>query len=198
MTGLGQQMAALLRLTLEDPRAGVRSLLDMGIPLPARTAGLLLTAVVSALLLHVSFLILPPTGQPAMGFLQASPIRSALVQWLILVLSVLLIYRVGRSWGGTGSLPDALLIVVWLQLIMLGVQILQLVLLIVAPPLMGIVSLGGLVLFFWLAASFIAELHGFRSRWAVLAGIFATSIATALVLVLVLSLFVDPGMLQGV
>lgn len=198
MTGLGDQILGLARLTLEDPRAGARRLLSLGVPLPARTAGLLLMAVASALLLHLGFLILPPANEPTVVFLQQSPIRSAVVQWLVLVVSVFLIHRIGRAWGGTGSLPDALLIVVWLQVIMLGVQVLQLVVLLIAPPVAGVVSLGGLVLFFWLATSFIAELHGFASRWAVLAGIFAATMAVALILVMLLTLFVDPGALQGV
>ena len=171
MTGLLDQITGLVRLSLEDPRAGVRSLLRLGIPLPARTAGLLLMAVSSALLIHLGFLILPAADDPLAQFMSQSPFRSALIQWLILAASVLLIHRVGRAFGGKGSLPDALLIVVWLQVIMLMVQVAQLLILILIPSVAGLANLAGLVLFFWLFTSFIAELHGFASRWLVLAGI---------------------------
>lgn len=198
MTGLSDQIIALARQSLEDPRAAVRNLLVIGVPLPARTIGLLLMAVGSALLMHLGFLLLPPTEDPMALFMMASPLRAAIVQWLVLAASVLLVFRIGRAWGGKGSLPDTLLVVVWLQVIMLAVQALQLVVFLVAPGFAGIVSLVGLLLFFWLATSFIAELHGFASRGAVLAGILVASVGVAMVLVLVLTLILGPGALGNV
>lgn len=198
MMDLKAELLRLARLSVEDPRAGARNLLALGVPLPARTAGLLLMAVASALMIHLGYLLLPPTDDPLTLFMMQSPLRTAAIQWLILAASVFLIHRIGRAWGGRGSLPDALLVVVWLQVIMMAVQLVQLVALVVAPPLAGIINLAGLVLFFWLITSFIAELHGFSSRWKVFAGIIATSFALALVLVLVLSLIFGPEALQGV
>lgn len=197
MTGLRDQIISLARLSVQDPRRGARTLLSMDVPLPARTAGLLLMAVASAVLMHLGFLLLPPANDQMSHFLMQSPIRTAVIQWLILVISVFLIFQIGRAWGGHGSLPDTLLIVVWLQVIMLGVQVVQLLALILAPPLAGIVNIAGLILFFWLLSSFIAELHGFASRGKVLAGIFATTFAVALIVVFVLSLFIGPEALQG-
>lgn len=193
MNGLGQQIATLARQSLEDPRASVRSLLALGVPLPARTIGLLLMAVASALLTHLGFMLLPVEEDPTSGFMMQSPLRAAIIQWLVLVASVFLIYRIGKAWGGKGSLPDTLLVVVWLQAIMLGVQFVQLLVFVLLPPLAGIVTLVGLVLFFWLMTSFIAELHGFKSRGAVLAGILVASFGVAMVLVLILTLILGPG-----
>jgi hypothetical protein len=198
MTGLWDQMLGLARLSVEDPRTGARTLLSLGVPLPARTAGLLLMAVASALLMHLGFLLLPATDEPLARFMMQSPVRSAIIQWLILAVSVLLIYQIGRAWGGCGSLADTLLVVVWLQVIMLGVQLVQLLALIVAAPIAGIVNIAGLVLFFWLISGFIAELHGFASRAKVLAGILVTSFAVALILVMILSMIYGPEALQGV
>ncbi len=198
MTGLMDQLLQLARLSVEDPRAGARALLSMSVPLPARTVGLLLMAVGSALLMHLGFLLLPLATDPLTGFMMQSPIRTAAIQWLILAASVLLIYRIGRAWGGRGGLADTLLVVVWLQAIMLAVQLLQLLLLILAPPLMGIASLGGMVLFFWLLTGFIAELHGFARRWAVLAGIFIASFGVALLIAVGLVLVYGPEALQNV
>ncbi|MDM7930717.1 YIP1 family protein [Tabrizicola sp.] len=198
MTGLGQQIMTLARLSLQDPRAGARALLRLGVPMPARTLGLLLMAVASAVLMQVGFMILPPTDDPLAVLMMASPLRTAVIQWLILSVSVLLIYRVGRAWGGRGSLPDSLLVVVWLQVIMLGVQAVQVVALLIAPPVAAIINLAGLVLFFWLMTSFIAELHGFTSRGKVLAGILVTSFAVAMILVFLLLLTFGPEALGNV
>ncbi|MGL5363382.1 MAG: YIP1 family protein [Bosea sp. (in: a-proteobacteria)] len=192
------QIKQLARLSVEDPRAGARALLSLGVPLPARTAGLLLMAVASALLMHLGFLILPLADDPLTGFMMQSPIRTAAIQWLILAASVLLIHRIGQAWGGRGGLSDTLLVVVWLQVIMLAVQLLQLLVLIFAPPLAGIANLGGMVLFFWLITGFIAELHGFARRWAVLAGIFITSFGIALLVAVGLVLLYGPEALQNV
>jgi hypothetical protein len=198
MTPLNTQLLGLARLTLEDPRQAARVLLAMNVPLPARTAGLLLMAVGSALLMQLGFLLLPPAEDPISVFMMASPIRTAAIQWMILAASVLLVHRIGRAWGGTGSLADTLLVVVWLQVIMLAVQGAQLLALILSPPLAGLVNLAGMALFFWLFSSFIAELHGFVSRGRVFLGILATSFALALIIVLVLSLILGPEALQNV
>jgi hypothetical protein len=192
------QIVALARLTLNDPRGGVRALLAMGVPLPARTAGLLLVAVSSALLLHLGFLFIPGTDDPLAQFMSQSPFRTAVIQWGILAATVLFIYQIGRAFGGRGSLTDALLVVVWLQVIMLAVQIVQLLSMILFAPLAGLVNLAGLILFFWLFTSFIAELHGFASRWAVLAGIIGSGFAIAIVFAVVLSMIYGPEALQGV
>jgi Yip1 domain len=198
MTGVVDQILQLGRQSLEDPRAGLRKVLSLGVPLPARTAGLVLMAVLSALLIHLGFLFLPATDDPLAQFMSQSPLRTALIQWLILAASVLLIHRVGRAFGGKGSLPDALLVVVWLQVIMLGVQVVQFLVLILIPSFAGLVNLAGLVVFFWLFTSFIAELHGFASRWLVLAGIFGASLLLAIILALILTAILGPEALQGV
>ncbi len=198
MTGISEQVLALARLSLEDPRAAVRALLRLGVPLRARTLGLLLVAVLSSLLWHIGFLILPGEIDPMTAYMGASPLRSAAVQWLIQAVTVLLVFRIGKAFGGTGSLPDTLLVLVWLQVIMLGVQLVQLLALIVLPPAVGLLTLAGLGLFGWLMTSFVAELHGFRSRWTVFAGIMGTLFAAVIVLAILISPFVSPETLQGV
>lgn len=198
MTGLMDQILSLARLSLNDPRGAVRALLGRGVPLPARTAGLLLVAVSSAMLLHLGFLFLPGTDDPLALFMSQSPFRTAVIQWLILAATVLFIHQIGRVFGGKGSLTDALLVVVWLQVIMLAVQLAQLLSLLLFSSLAGLVSLAGFVLFFWLLTSFIAELHGFASRWLVLAGVIGSGFAIATALAVILSIIYGPEALQGV
>jgi Yip1 domain len=189
---LGNWLLSLSRLTLQDPRRATRALLAEGVPMTARTAGLLLVAVVSALLASLQVGLNPQKLDPFSAFMLASPFRAAVFQWLFLALSVWLIHRVGRAFGGTGTLPDALLVVVWLQLLTLVLQGMQLLATLVAPPLAGLIGLGGFVLFLWLMTSFIAELHGFRSRGLVFLGMVLTAIATGFVLGIALILFVGP------
>ncbi|MES2916026.1 MAG: YIP1 family protein [Pseudomonadota bacterium] len=189
---LTDRMIALAKLTLQDPRQATRALLAEGVPIPARTAGLILVAVLSALLASLQIELSPQDLDPLSALMLASPFRAAVVQWGFLALSVVLIHRVGRAFGGTGAFPDALLIVVWLQCLTLILQLLQLAAGIIAPPLAGIIGLGGFALFLWLMTHFIAELHGFRSRGLVFVGMVLTAIAAGLVLGTVLILIVGP------
>lgn len=189
---LTDRMIALAKLTLQDPRQATRALLAEGVPIPARTAGLILVAVLSALLASLQIELSPQDLDPLSALMLASPFRAAVVQWGFLALSVVLIHRVGRAFGGTGAFPDSLLIVVWLQCLTLILQLLQLAAGIIAPPLAGIIGLGGFALFLWLMTHFIAELHGFRSRGLVFVGMVLTAIAAGLVLGTVLILIVGP------
>lgn len=189
---LGSRLQSLAQLTLRDPRQAARVLLAEEVPLRARTAGLILVAVVAAVLVSLQVAANPQPLDPISALMLASPFRAAAMQWLFLALSVVLIDRVGRAFGGQGSFADALLIVVWLQLLTLVLQVLQLVATFVAPPLAGVIGLGGLVLFLWLMTSFIAELHGFRSRGLVFLGMVLTAVATGMVLGIAMILILGP------
>lgn len=186
------RIGQLAQLTLQDPRRAARVLLAEGVPLPARTAGLLLVAVVSALLASLQTGTDPQKLDPVTAFMLASPFRAAIVQWLFLALSVVLIHRVGRAFGGRGSFPDALLVVVWLQLLMLALQVLQLAATFLAPPLAGVIGLVGLGVFFWLMTTFISELHGFASRGKVFLGMVVTCIGVGFGLGILLILILGP------
>jgi Yip1 domain len=189
---LGERFLSLTQLTLQDPRQATRVLLAEGVPMRARTGGLLLVAVVSAVFASIQLGASPQALDPLSAFMLASPFRAAVVQWLFLALSVVLIHRVGRAFGGKGSFPDALLVVVWLQLLTLAIQVLQLAATLVAPPLAGIIGLGGFVLFLWLMTAFIAELHGFASRGLVFLGMVLSALGAGLILGIVMILILGP------
>ena len=189
---LGARLVGLARLTLQDPRQAARDLLAEGVPMRARTGGLLLVAILTALMANLQFGAGALSLDPFSAFMLASPIRTAVVQWGFLALSVLLIHRVGRAFGGQGSFADALLIVVWLQVLMLGFQVLQLVVAPILPGLAGVIALVCFVVYFWLMTHFIAELHGFTSRGLVFLGIMLTGLAAGFVLGVLMILILGP------
>lgn len=189
---LGARLVNLAQLTLQDPGQAARVLLAEGVPMRARTGGLLLVAVLSALMASLQVGTGRADLDPFSAFMLASPFRAALFQWGFLGLSVLLMHRVGRAFGGRGNLADALLVVVWLQIIMLGFQTLQLVVSPILPPLAGVIGLVSFVVYFWLMSWFIAELHGFASRGRVFLGIILTGLAAGLVLAVLMILFLGP------
>ena len=72
------------------------------------------------------------------------------------------------AFGGTGRFEEALTLVVWLQFIFICVQILQLLAVLVVPPVAGLITLLAVGLFFWLLVNFrghAARLH-LASAWS--------------------------------
>jgi hypothetical protein len=195
---LSDRMIQLAKLTLQDPPAATRALIAEGVPMPARTAGLLLVAVLSAFLASLQANLNPQPMDPISAAMLASPFRAAVVQWGFLALSVVLIHQVGRALGGRGAFADALLLVVWLQCLALVLQVLQLVATVISPPLAGFIGLAGFVAFLWLMTHFITELHGFRSRGLVFVGMVLTALAAGTVLGLVVILVVGPEAFSNV
>lgn len=192
---LGARLAGLAQLTLQDPKQAARILLAEGVPLRARSAGLLLVAILSAITASVQI-----TGREALdplsAFMLASPVRATIFQWLFLSVSVVLIHRIGRAFGGTGSFADALLIVVWLQVIMLGFQVLQLAVTPLAPAFSGLIGLVSFMIYLWLLTVFITELHGFVARGIVFLVMVITGVAAGFLLAVMMILLVGPEALM--
>lgn len=188
----GARIAALAQLTLRNPRQAARVLLASDVPLPARTMGLLLVAVVSAILASLQTGMQAEPVDPLIQEMTASPVRAAVLQWVILVLSVGVIHAMGRSFGGTGTLADALLVTVWLQVVMMGFQALQLVAEFLSPALAALVGLTSLAVFLWLITSFVAELHGFRSLGLVFMGVLGAALGLGFVMAFLLILVLGP------
>lgn len=96
------------------------------------------------------------------------PLIGAATQLGVMALIIVLTVRIGRAFGGSGGPWGATLLVVWLNAITLLVQVLQLVLLVLAPPLAGVLAIALLFWLLWAYANFAAELHGFASPVMVL------------------------------
>ena len=180
----------LARLTLKHPRAGARQLMALNLPTPVGWTALGLTAVLSTLLVHLSFAMQPADVQVFFALAMASPLRTALLQAGFIAVSVVAVTSIGRWRGGRGSFDQALILVVWLQFLLLGVQGVQLVAYALLPVLADLIGLATVALFFWLLTNFVAELHGFNSLGLVFVGVLATLAVMVLGLALVLALFV--------
>lgn len=186
------RITALAELTLRDPRQAVSDLLAEAVPLQARVLGLFLVSVLAAALSSIQIGVQAVSVDPLIVALTANPLRAAVLQSVSLGLTVLMIHGIGRAFGGRGNLPDALLIVVWLQFLMLGAQLLQLVTELLSPALAGVVALLSLGLFLWLMTSFIAALHGFRSLGLVFIGLIASALGFGFVIVVAVVAMLGP------
>jgi hypothetical protein len=171
----------LLRLTIANPRAAAARLKAMDLPVQTGWTSMLLVSVASAFLGFIGFMTSPMQGDPGVAAMFGSPMRTAMIQFSVLALTGVLAYWVGRRFGGTGSLAQALVLVAWVQVPPIALQIVQLVVMVLAPGLAPLVGIVGFALYAVLLSLFIAELHGFRSGVVVFFGILAVSFVVALV-----------------
>ncbi|MFN3825217.1 MAG: YIP1 family protein [Pseudorhodobacter sp.] len=182
----------LARDSVSDPRGVARRILSLGLPAQVGWMALGLMAVGSAVLTHLSLALSPPAAQEFFGNAMASPLRTAVLQLVVMVGSVHLIHRIGRARGGIGGLTDAVLLVAWVQFVLLLVQVVQMVAQVLLPPLSELMGILGLALFFWLLSHFVAELHGFPSVGKTFLGILAVMILAGFALAIVFAALFGP------
>lgn len=184
------------RDTVQQPRAGARAIMDLEMPAPFGWIALVLMAVGSAGLaavMYMAFPIPPTETEPQLAVLDrvlSNPMQLALVQLFILVAGALLIFRIGKAFGGVGQLNDAVVLLAWLEFILLILQLAQTVAMAVSPPMSQAIGLFGFVLFLWLLASFTAELHKFSSVFTTFLGIVASVIALSFAAAVLLALLI--------
>lgn len=147
--------------TIRDPQEGAKEVLRIAPPRNVVWRAFALMIVASLMMGELVGLIMgPPEAGPLFG---QSSLALGLMQAGLLFLMVFAIAHIGKLFGGTGDFDGALTLVTWLQFVFFLVQLLQLVLLLVAPPIAAIVTVIAIGLFFWLLVNFIAVLHGFQS-----------------------------------
>ncbi|SFR48652.1 Yip1 family protein [Litoreibacter janthinus] len=166
-------LAVLLQLvgeTLRRPSQAAETVLNFKLERGTLWLTLALVSIVSVLFNALTMAFVPPEMVANQGALPTSPFLLVLVIWGLLVLSVFFTHYISRAFDGAGTLDGSLITVIWMQIVLLVLQVFQIALFIIAP----IVA----VLFGWVAAAyvfyvflqFVRVLHGFRSLGLVLAG----------------------------
>lgn len=153
----------LARDTVSDPREGARRVLAMGLPEGVLWQALVLAVALSVLLTELGQALGPSRVDPMVAVFLQNPLPAAIIQGGLLVVMVYAIHFIARGFGGTGDFAGALALVVWLQFIMVCLQVVQTVFLVVMPPVSALIGLFGIGLFFWLLSHFVAVLNGFPS-----------------------------------
>ena len=188
----GHLIIATLRLSLQSPRQAARVVIGWPLSAGEYWTFLALTAVLSAVLMSMQTAPTPDQIYPFMEMIPTSPIGLAIFQFAGLVLSALMIFVGGRVFGGTGGFLQGLAVISWLQVMQFVLLLAQIVLMLLLPPLAGLVLLASLALILWTVPNFIAELHGFRSAIATFFGMIATFIVAAVVLSVLIVLLFGP------
>lgn len=175
---------ALTRQTLRNPEQAARWLIDQGWPMQVRWMALVLAVSLSGLLAYASTLLFPlPADEGAAVFsISRQPLVLAGMQLVAIVVGAGLMAGVGRMFGGHGRFEDALLLTVWIEVMLLIVQLAQIVLSLALPALAGVLGIIAVALFLWLTVQFTKALHGFTSGPKVLLVMFGTLLVMGFVL----------------
>jgi Yip1 domain len=178
-----EQIKALARLTVQDPRAAAAGLLADRAALPHAMPLAIVVVILGVFLSFGQSLVVETTPGTLAADMLKNPLLLAVIQFMGLMISTIAILVVGRMFGGRGNFAQTLLLSVWLQFFMFFVQMPITLVAIVAPSIASVLNTAAMFFFLYLTVSFVAELHGFRSRLKVLGGfIFASLIASFLIL----------------
>ncbi|SEW07329.1 Yip1 domain-containing protein [Cognatiyoonia koreensis] len=123
------------------------------------------------------------------GFVGEDPLAAAMLQTPMLatmivavtnIVMVFCLHFVGQMLGGKGEFSDTLLVVIWLQVVGIPVQLLQLLMLIAAPGLYTAVVLAGGIIVFYVTLHFIDVLHRYNSLWAAFGTVVISGLGVAI------------------
>lgn len=156
------QYKALAIRSLVVPEEGARVVLRLPLTMQQRLMWLAAAVATGGTLAYLLPLM---SGTMA---LMPSPIAATVLQIGLNLAAVAMMTGIGRLLGGKGDFQGALILMAWLQTLMVGFQIVQLVVMIVIPPLANLVFFGIVAAILWLMTGFVRELHGFASRLGVL------------------------------
>jgi hypothetical protein len=174
-------LSAMVRETLTRPRDAATRLLAMNVPDDARWLGFIIVVVLSVILGQVSVLAMGEGG------FAGGMLFMAMFQTSVTLGMVVAVQGIGRLAGGTGTFPDTLLLIAWLQFVMLVFQLAQVVALVLVPPLFGLIAIAALFVFLYMLTQFVLVLHGFTSAPKVFVGIIFSFFGFAVVMAILLS-----------
>lgn len=160
-------LQSLLVETLTAPDTAAKRLFSLPL-LPAEAwQALALSCLLSAMSTQIVVLMAPPEEAAFLAQLIGSPLQLALVLTAGALCVVFAVHWIGHAMGGTGALVGSVLLITWIQFLMLGLQVVQIVFGLILPVLAAAVGLFGLVLIYFLLTRFILVLHGFKSPYKV-------------------------------
>jgi hypothetical protein len=166
----------LLGETFLRPREAARRVFAMELPSGVVAEAALAVSCLGVLLGYLGVELSGGGVDPISAALLARPLLGVAAQLAALVFVAWLTAAIGQRFGGRGGFLGAATSIVWLNAATLAIQILQLIVLVLAPPLAGIIAIGTLAWLLWAFACFVAELHGFASSAVVLGVVVLTGI----------------------
>ncbi len=177
-----QALLLAARDTLANPAAAAKDVIALRLTVAEGVMAIGLTAAIATLLTALMQRMLGPVADPAIQDLFSRPLLLALSQFAIMLIGGLLMWRVGKVFGGTGTFAQALALIAWLEVVLILLQVAEVVVLLILPVLALPIGLASMFAFFYLLTHFTAALNGYTSMTKTFFGILATAIIVLLVL----------------
>ncbi len=178
----------MLRDSVATPSEAAERLLAMRPRTRTIAEAAVLVSVLDSLLLGFlaggTFVFPLPSGGIALP-----PILHAALLLASLVLSASAIQVGGRLLGGQGRLPEALLVVVWLEVLAIAIELVLVVASVLLPPFAGLLGLAGLAVLLWSLVHFTRALHGFSGLGRTIMSLLIGALVIGLALSAILGLF---------
>ena len=165
---------AAVQLTLRDPEAAMAYLRGLRLTTPDILAAAVAITAISTLLGWPALAGTAFEDGTVWAMFARHPMVFAAAQLAATLFGAALMAGAGRAFGGGGHFTDCLLALVWVQLILVVLEAIQAVLMLLFPPVAGILSLLGFALFFYLIVRLATAVHGFNNPTLVLFGMIAT------------------------
>lgn len=173
--------------SLRRPRKAARQLLAFPVEDRSVIEGAVLVSAAGMVLGYAVLALIPEADVIGASVLHA-PLVGALLQLAAIFVVILLVVRIGRLFGGQGEMRAAAKLIVWLDLVLVLLQAVQLALLMIFPAGAALVSLVAVAWMLWAFASFVTELHGFKNAAIVLGVSILAAIFLSFAVAMLLSL----------
>ena len=173
--------------TVSQPREVATAVLSFGADRRTLWMALGLVVAVGVLLGEAVQAVMPPPPEDV-EVVYIPPLLFAAVLYAFTAAFAWLLAELGRRLGGPGRFDEALALIVFLQFALLLAEVVQILLVFVAPPLAAFWFLGILVLAFWVNIQFVDVLHGYGSLLKSFGVIVAATTLMAITLLTLLTL----------
>lgn len=153
----------MLRLSVLDPGRAAEVVLSLPIRGGLRFAAVIVSAALSAIALWATYAAFPMTLPDGSVMEPIGPLSWAVMVGAGVFLLSGLIFVVGKLAGGKAEFTSLVLLLAWFQFVQLAMYIVQIVLLVLLPPLGVMATLASLGLTVWVLGHFTRVAHGFHS-----------------------------------
>lgn len=170
-----QRLFQLIVQSFTEPSKAAQSLFGRRYDGRTLWSGMLLVTVLSVLLIALSNALMGVPSELEGAIVQVTPFAFSFILGASLCILVFAIHYMGRAMGGTANFNDSILCVIWLQVLSMALQVVQIVSILILPAIAGLVSLVGLGLILYALTNFINVLHSFDSLFKAL-GTFVLSL----------------------
>jgi hypothetical protein len=176
-------LASLLVTSLTRPRDGFKQVLKIQL-LGSELAAALLAVAILATLVNGAFARMPGAPQDFMqALILTQPILVAVLQAVSIPIVAGMSMLLARLFGGKGSFRDSLYLVIWIDVVMLCIQVVLLILgLLISPALAAGGAMLAMLWSLYALAAGIQTIHGFRYLALVLLVILGLGLALVLLM----------------